>query len=133
MMYILYPPCPPPTLPPTTPSPPKLQFHPRLNPIPNRLANLAISESPIPLNIQTLHPGAPPPHLIWHRLSIPADIKTPHLSEQLYGIIPLVVPELPRLPGCKHPNHTVPIVRLELLDTVNNQEAHGSGGVDCWN
>lgn len=119
-MYILYPPRPSPTPPLRTLSPPKLQFHPRLNPIPNRLANLAVSEPPIPLNSQTLHAGAPPPHLVRHCLPIPADIKTPHLSKQLHGIIPLIIPELPRLPGCKHTNHTVPIVRLELLNAIND-------------
>lgn len=107
--------------------------HALLNPIPYTLHNLPIppsSTSPL-LRVPLLHLGAryaSPPALDGPRdvFSPPANVDTQGVLEQIGRILPFVTLELPSLTCREDGNHTVPVIRFELLGSVDEDEAEGA-------
>lgn len=63
-------------------------------------------------------------------LAAPADINAQYIAEQVGGVLPLVALELPRLAGGEDGDDAAPVVGLELLRGVDEDEAQGPLGVD---
>lgn len=63
-------------------------------------------------------------------LAAPSHIDTKNVREQLISVAPLVVLELPCLTRRKNCDHAVPVLGLELLCALDQNEAHGSDRVD---
>lgn len=73
---------------------------------------------------------APIANIIRRGLAAPSNMDTKDVREQFVGVAPLVVFELPRLAGCEDGHHAVPILGLELLGALDQDESHRSYGVD---
>lgn len=52
------------------------------------------------------------------------------MPKQFLGCLPLVILKLPRLPRREHRDDTRPVLGLELLGRVDDDEADGARGVD---
>ena len=117
---------------------PSFAPHTLLYPRPYPLYDFPIPPSPLhtETRIPLLHLGAhnaPPPalHRAWYVLSSPTNINTERMPKQVWCILPFVALELPRLPCSKYCNYTVPVIGLELLWGVNEDEAQGTVCVDA--
>lgn len=54
------------------------------------------------------------------------------MIEQLRRIRPPVALELPHLPRREHRDHTLPVIRLEVLRALDNDEPQGRSSGDGW-
>jgi len=104
--------------------------HTLLNPIPYPLHNLSIPPPPtnpllrIPLfDLRARHASPPTLNRTRYVLAPPSHIDTQSILEQVRRILPLVALELPRLPRRKDSNDAIPVVGLELLGGINQDEA----------
>lgn len=74
---------------------------------------------------------APAADIIRRQVASPSHEHAHGVLEQLVGIAPLVILELPRLACRKHCNDAVPVFGLELLRPLDKDETHRSVGVDA--
>lgn len=73
---------------------------------------------------------APIANIIRRGLATPSNVDAEDVREQIIGVAPLVVLELPRLAGCEDGYHTIPVLGLELFGALDQDESHRSYGVD---
>jgi hypothetical protein len=117
--------------------PPTFAEHVALNGLPDLLDDLLVSEarglmsltSP-PIDAGGQHAVSPSTDVIRRCLTTPANVDAERVLEQLIGIAPLVVLELPRLTRREYTHHVVPVLRLELFGTFNEEEAQRPRRVD---
>ena len=83
-----------------------------------------------PVDTSGQHTVSPSADIIRRRLATPANVDAERVLEQLVGVAPLVVLELPRLTCREHAHHVVPVLGLELLGTLDEEEAQGPRRVD---
>ena len=76
------------------------------------------------------HAPSPSLHAGRHFLASPADVYTQRMFKQIRWIAPLVALELPRLTRGEDCNDAVPVVWLELLWGVDEDESERAVGVD---
>lgn len=117
---------------------PALASHIHLNRLPNLFHDLLVPEARSvgavaaapSIDARRQHPMAPAADALGGLLPAPANKDAERVLEQLVGAAPLVVLELPRLPGGEDGHHAVPVLGLELLGALYEDEAQGAVGVD---
>ena len=109
---------------------PTLRPHALLNSRPNALNRFPIAPSPALLlraapllQPYGLHRPPPPLHRLGQCLALPPHIDAEGVAEQLGGVGPAVRLELPDLAGGEDGDDTRPVVGLEVLGAVNQNEA----------
>lgn len=117
--------------------PPPLGPHTLLNSIPDPLHHLPIppptlhAQVRVPfLDLGAADPAAPAAHRGGDVFPPPADVDAEHVPEQFGRGLPLVAAELPRLARRKDSHDPAPVVGLELLRRVDEDEPQRSGGID---
>jgi hypothetical protein len=82
------------------------------------------------LNLHALDHSAPPLDCIRHLLSSPADVDAQRVRKQLGRVGPFVTLKLPRLARREYGDNPLPIIRLELIWGVDEDEAQRALRVD---
>jgi hypothetical protein len=90
---------------------------------------LTLTSSPL-LNLYTLDHATPSLDRIRHLFTSPANIDAEGVGKQLRCIGPLVALKLPGLTRCEDGNNPLPIVGLELIGGVDEDEAQRALGID---
>lgn len=116
---------------------PSLSAHTILNRRPYSLHNLSISPPAlltlrwIPLVYRRdFHSASPALHRLWHQLRRESHIDSERVAEEFRRICPLVALELPRLAGCEDCYDARPVVGLEMVELINEDEAQRARRID---
>lgn len=119
--------------------PPPFRPHALLDPIPYPLHHLTISPPTLHahvgvplLDLGAADPTTPAAHRGGDVFPPPAHVDAHYVPEQFGWGLPLVAAELPRLARSKDRHDPAPVVRLELLRRVDEDEPQRSRGVNGW-
>jgi hypothetical protein len=67
---------------------------------------------------------------LWYSFSVPAQVDAERMREQVRRVRPLVTLKLPCLASCEDRDDALPVIGLELVGCVDEDEAEGALGVD---
>lgn len=81
-------------------------------------------------NVQ--HTSTPALDCVGEKFVTPADVDTQSMVEELSRLTPLVSLELPSLAGCEDGDDAIPVVGLEVIRRLDENETQGAGGFDGW-
>ena len=96
---------------------------------PSLLGILAITVC-VDANIQ--YTSTPSLDAIGKKLAAPANVDTQGMVEELGRLTPLVTLELPGLAGREDGDNAVPVVGLEVIRRLDENETQRAGGFDGW-
>ena len=96
---------------------------------PSLLGGLAVTVS---VNANVQHTSTPTLNSVGKQLVTPTNVDTQSMVEELGRLTPLVALELPGLAGCEDSDNTVPVVGLEVIRRLDENETQRAGGFDGW-
>ena len=118
-------------------APPPATPHVLLHGLPDALDNLAVSPAARcararrpRVDLRAQHPAAPAAHRVRRVVAAPPHVHPQRVPEQVLRVLPLVALELPRLARREHRHHPRPVLRLELLRRVHDDEPYRPPRVD---
>lgn len=82
------------------------------------------------LQIHTKNTPSPTFDGVWWLFASPTYVDTHSIPEQVRWIRPFVALKLPSLPSGKHSYHPGPVLWLELLRSINNDETNSAHWID---
>lgn len=96
---------------------------------PSLLSSLTLA---ICVDTDVQHASTPALDCVGEKLVAPANIDAQSMVEELGGLTPLVTLELPSLTGCEDGDNAIPVVGLEVIGRLDENETQRSGGFDGW-